>query len=48
VGEICQCLEVTETTYYRWRSQYGVMKAEEARRLKELQVENARSERLVA
>lgn len=48
VGELCQRLEVTETTYYRWRSQYGGMKAEEARRLKELEVENARLKRLVA
>ena len=48
VGEVCQALEVTETTYYRWRSQYGGMKAEEARRLKELEVENARLKRLVA
>ena len=48
VGEVCQKLEVTETTYYRWRSQYGGMKADEARRLKELELENARLKRLVA
>ena len=41
-------LGVTEKTYYRWRSQYGGMKAEEARRLKELEIENARLKRLVA
>ena len=41
-------LGVTEKTYYRWRAQYGGMKAEEARRLKELEVENARLKRLVA
>lgn len=41
-------LGVTEKTYYRWRAQYGGMKAEEAKRLKELEVENARLKRLVA
>ena len=41
-------LGVTEKTYYRWRAQYGGMKAEEARRLKELEIENARLKRLVA
>ncbi len=48
VGEVCQKLEVSEQTYYRWRSQYGRMKAEEARRLRELERENARLKRLVA
>lgn len=48
VSEVIQALEVTESTYYRWRSQYGGMKAEEARRLKELEVENPRLKRLVA
>ncbi len=48
VGEVCQQLEVSEQTYYRWRSQYGGMKAEEAKRLKELEQENARLKRLVA
>jgi transposase-like protein len=48
VGEVCQKLEVSEQTYYRWRNQYGGMKAEEAKRLKELEQENVRLKRLVA
>lgn len=48
VGEVCQKLEVSEATYYRWRNQYGGMKAEEAKQLKELEQENARLKRLVA
>ncbi len=48
VGEVCQKLEVSEQTYYRWRNQYGGMKAEEAKRLRELEQENARLKRLVA
>ena len=46
--EVCKHLEVTEATYYRWRNQYGGMKAEDAKRLKELEKENARLKRLVA
>ena len=34
--------------YYRWQSQYGGMKSEEAKRLKELELENARLKRLLA
>ena len=33
--------EISEQTYYRWRNQYGGMKAEDAKRLKELESENA-------
>ena len=39
---------VTEQTYYRWRKEYGGMQVEQARRLKELEKENARLKRLVA
>ncbi len=39
---------VTEQTYYRWRREYGGMRIEQARRLKELEKENARLKRLVA
>ncbi len=45
---MCKHLEVTEQTYYRWRNQYGGMKADDAKRLKELEKENARLKRLVA
>lgn len=48
MGEVCQALEVSEPTFHRWRHQYGGMKAEEARRLKELEQENARLKRLLA
>ncbi len=41
-------LEVSEATWNRWRSQYGGMKASEAKRLKELESENARLKKLVA
>ncbi|MBI1313086.1 transposase, partial [bacterium] len=37
LGEVLQVLEVSEATYHRWRNQYGGMKADEARRLKELE-----------
>ena len=46
--EVCMYLEVPEQTYYRWRNQYGGMKTDEAKRLKELEKENARLQRLVA
>lgn len=48
VGQVVQALGVSEATFNRWRTQYGGMKADEARRLKELEVENARLKRLVA
>jgi putative transposase len=48
VGEVCQSLGVSEATLQRWRSQYGGMKAEEARRLKELEEENKRLKKLLA
>jgi len=48
VAQVIQHLGVSEATYHRWRNQYGGMKAEEARRLKELEVENARLKRLLA
>jgi len=48
IGQVCQSLEVSEATYHRWRNQFGGMKAEEAKRLKELEKENARLKRLVA
>lgn len=48
VGQVLQHLGVSENTYYRWRSQYGGMKAGEAKRLKELESENTRLKKLVA
>lgn len=48
VGEVLQALEVSESTLERWRSQYGGMKSEEAKRLKQLEEENQRLKKLVA
>lgn len=48
IRHVCQALEMSEATCHRWRNQYGGMKAQEAKRLKELEVENARLKRLVA
>ena len=48
VGQVCQQLGISETTFNRWRLQYGGMKADEARRLKELEGENVRLKKLVA
>lgn len=45
---VCQKLGVSEATFHRWRNQYGGLKADEAKRLKELEAENARLKRLVA
>jgi putative transposase len=48
VGEVSRKLGITEQTYYRWRREYGGMRVEQARRLKELEKENGRLKRLVA
>ena len=48
VGQVCQKLGVSEQTFHRWRNQYGGMKAEEAKRLKELEEENRRLKKLLA
>jgi transposase-like protein len=48
VGEICRGLGVSEASYYRWRSEYGGLKLDQVRRLKELERENARLRRAVA
>jgi putative transposase len=48
IGQVCQALAISEQTYHRWRNQYGGMKAEEAKRLKELEVENKRLKKLLA
>ena len=48
VGETSRKIGVTEQTYYRWRKEYGGMRVEQARRLKELEQENSRLKKLVA
>lgn len=45
---VLQALEVSEATLLRWRNQYGGMKSEEAKRLKELEDENRRLKQIVA
>jgi putative transposase len=48
IAQVCQKLAVSEPTFHRWRNQYGGMKADEMKRLKELEAENARLKRIVA
>ena len=48
LAEILRVLEISEATWNRWRSQYGGMKASAAKRLRELEAENAQRKRLVA
>jgi transposase-like protein len=48
VADVCRVIEVTQPTYHRWRQQYGGMQAEEARRLTQLEKENARLKKLLA
>ena len=48
IEEACRHLEITESTFHRWRNQYGGMKGSDAKRLKTLETENARLRRLVA
>jgi putative transposase len=48
VPEMAKQLEVSEATYHRWRAQYGGLKADDVKRLKELEGENARLKRIVA
>jgi putative transposase len=48
LAEVLRYLEVSEATLHRWRSQYGGMKAEGAKRLRELERENGRLKQVVA
>ena len=48
LADVLQKLEIVESTYSRWRNQYGGMKSEEAKRLKLLEIENARLKKLLA
>ena len=48
VAEVVKALGVSEVTYYRWRQEYGGMSVSQARRLKELERENARLRKAVA
>ena len=48
LANVLQALEISEATYHRWRDQFGGMKAEEAKRLKQLEDENRRLKEIVA
>ena len=48
IEEVSRHLEITESTWHRWRNQYGGMKADDAKKLKELEKENQRLKRIVA
>jgi putative transposase len=48
IDEVARHLEITESTWHRWRNQYGGMKADDAKELKELQRENRRLKTIVA
>lgn len=47
-AEVCRKLGISEQTYYRWRKEYGSLRVDQVRRLKELERENARLKKLVA
>jgi putative transposase len=48
IAVVCKKIGVTNQTYYRWRKEYGGMRVDQARRLKELEQENSRLKRVVA
>ncbi len=48
LDEVCRHLQIAESTWHRWLAQYGGMKANDAKRLKELEGENTRLKRLLA
>ena len=48
VADVCRDLGVSEQTYYRWRNQFGGLKADDAKRLKDLERENSTLKRLLA
>jgi transposase-like protein len=48
VVQVCRQLSITEQTYYRWRNEYGGLKLDQAKRLKDLERENTRLKRAVA
>lgn len=45
---VCKQIGVTEQTYYRWRKEYGGLKVDQAKKLRELEKENTRLKKLVA
>ena len=47
-GEVCRKLGIAEQTYYRWRKEYGGLRTDQAKRLKQLEKENNRLKKIVA
>ena len=48
MAQVCKKIGVTEQTYYRWRKEYGGLRTDQAKRLKDLEKENSRLKRLLA
>ncbi len=48
VAQVCKRLGITEQTYYRWRKEYGGVRTDQVKRLKELEKQNVRLKRVVA
>ena len=48
IGPICRKLAISEQTYYRWRREYGGLRVDQAKRLKQLERENTRLKKVVA
>ena len=48
IAQVCKKIGVTDQTYYRWRKEYGGIRTDQARRLKELEKENVRLKKLLA
>jgi len=48
IAQACKVIGITDQTYYRWRREYGGLKVDQARRMKDLEKENARLKKLVA
>jgi len=48
ISEICRQIEIKKQTYYKWRKEYGGMRVDQAKRLKEVEQENGRLKKLVA
>jgi len=48
IAQVCKKIGITDQTYYRWRKEYGGLQINQAKRLKELEKENARLKKMVA
>jgi transposase-like protein len=48
LAEVCRQLEITDATYYRWRKEFGGLRVDQAKRLKEIELENTRLRKVIA